>query len=250
MPMLSNKLVWGLALSTLFYTPLTQAKERIYLLAGQSNMMGRGKTQELPSNYKSTPSNVRFYYQGRPKPLAKMAYFGPEVTFAHEVAKAFPNDQHVIIKAVGTGSSIKQWQRGKPLYYSLLRQLQLAMPQYFYSKKQPVEAIVWMQGEQDARSGDAFKYQPQIKQFITSLRTDIAAPNSLVVIGQVNPKAPAFRLLKIVQAGQAQVAHSLPNTVLVTTEGLGTTFDLVHYNAQGQMELGKRLAQAYINAKR
>lgn len=247
--MLNTKIVWGIALSSLFCTPLALAKERIYLLAGQSNMMGRGKTQELPLIYKSPPPNVRFYYQGRPKRLAQNAYFGPEVTFAYEVAKAFPNDQHIIIKAAATGSSIKQWQRGKPLYYGLLRQLQLALPQYFYGRKRPVEAIVWMQGEQDARSSDAFNYQPQVKQFIKDLRSDISAPKSLVVMGKVNPKAPAFRMLKVVQAGQAQAAQTLSNAVLVSTEGLSTMPDRVHYNTYGQMELGRRLAQAYINSR-
>lgn len=243
-------LIGGIILSTLL-APVLQAKERIYLLAGQSNMMGRGRTYELPPAYKTTPSNVQFYYQGRLKPLAHTAYFGPEVTFAHEVARAFPNDQHILIKVAATGSSIKQWQRGQPLYYSLIRQLQLAIPEYFKKATPPVDAIIWMQGEQDARqSADAQNYQTQVQQFINHLRNDIAAPNSLLVMGRVNPTSPLFKMLDIVQTSQAQLARTLPYTRLVNTEGLGTLHDHIHYSAQGQMELGRRMAQAYIQSRR
>ena len=243
-------LLGGLILSTLL-VPVLQAKERIYLLAGQSNMMGRGRTYELPPSYKTTPANVQFYYQGRLKPLAHTAYFGPEVTFAHAVARAFPQDKHILIKVAATGSSIKQWQRGQPLYYSLIRQLQLALPEYFAKAKPPVEAIIWMQGEQDARKlADAHNYKTQVQQFISHLRTDIAAPKSLLVMGRVNPTSPLFKMLAIVQAGQAQLARTLPHTLLVNTEGLGTLHDHIHYSAQGQMELGRRMAQAYIQSRR
>ncbi|WP_020557912.1 sialate O-acetylesterase [Thiofilum flexile] len=227
------------------------AKERIYLLAGQSNMMGHGKTHELPPRYKRTPPNVHFFYQGRLKPLAQTTYFGPEVTFAHEVARAFPNDQHILIKMAATGSSIKQWQYGQPLYYGLLRHLQLALPEYFYRATPPVEAIIWMQGEQDARKWvDARNYQTLVWHFISQLRSDIAAPKSLLIMGRVNPRTPYFKMVGMVQNSQAQLTRTLPYTLLVNTDGLGTLRDRIHYSAKGQMELGRRMARAYIRSRR
>lgn len=49
----------ALAVLLLLHTSQLWAKERLILLAGQSNMMGRGKTSELPAAYKTTPAAVR-----------------------------------------------------------------------------------------------------------------------------------------------------------------------------------------------
>ncbi|WP_020394779.1 sialate O-acetylesterase [Thiolinea disciformis] len=225
-----------------------QAAERIYLLAGQSNMMGKGRTHELPAAYKTTPANVTFYYQGRPRALAKFASFGPEVVFAHEVARAFPHDQHIIIKLAATGSSITQWQPGKGLYKSLLRQMNFSLPE----DHAPVTAILWMQGESDARNAaQANQYAPLLSRFIQALRQDTDSPNSLFILGKVNPEVPnAFPMLAKVQASQRLIQQNTPRTLMITTDGLSKLQDQLHYDAQGQMELGRRFAQAYISHAR
>ena len=41
----------------------TAAQDRIYILAGQSNMMGLAHTKNLAPAYKTTPSNVSFFYK-------------------------------------------------------------------------------------------------------------------------------------------------------------------------------------------
>ena len=100
----------SLLLLLLLHPATLWAKDRLIIMAGQSNMMGRGKTFHLPANYKNTPKNIAFFYQGRPHKLAEFAFFGPEVAFAHEVARAFPQDRIILVKQAATGSSIKQWQ--------------------------------------------------------------------------------------------------------------------------------------------
>lgn len=223
------------------------AGERIYLMAGQSNMMGLGKSYYLPATYKKTPSNVTFYYQGRPRKLAQYSHFGPEVSFAHHVARAFPNDKHIIIKFAATGSHIQQWMPGQPLYKGMLRQLG-------FSIKQPnpkINAILWMQGESDALTIDrASKYAHRLSQFIHSLRRDLKSPLSLFVMGEINPKGKDFPLVKVVQQKQKQVQSQVTNTVMTPSKGLGKIHDHIHYSAQGQMELGKRFAEAYIRRAR
>jgi hypothetical protein len=231
----------------IFVSFSAQAKERIYILAGQSNMMGKGKTHKLPAAYKKTPSNVKFYYQGRPRDLAKYSYFGPEVGFAHAVARAYPHDTHIIIKHVATGSSIQQWLPGSRLYNGLLRQREFIG----LSKDAKIEAIIWMQGEKDARNKQrASSYESHLKRFISGLRTNLESPNTLFVMGKINPEDAAFTMTEVVQKAQERVQHSLPNTVLVSTKGLGKIYDHVHYDADGQLELGKRFARAYVNARR
>ena len=230
----------------LFLPAHVSAKEHIYILAGQSNMMGKGKTYQLPANYRQTPHNIKFYYQGRPRELAKYSYFGPEVSFAHAIAKAYPHDTHIIIKTVATGSSIQQWVPGSRLYQGMLRQVKFA----HITDQQSIDAVVWMQGEADAKTKhQASQYEGTLSRFINGLRQQLNSPHSLFLMGEINPQDPAFSMTAIVQQAQQHVQQSSPNTLLVSTDGLGKLYDHVHYNTKGQIELGKRFANAYIQTQ-
>jgi hypothetical protein len=232
-------LVSGICLSSNAF-----AEQRIYLMAGQSNMMGFGKTYQLPPTFKKTPSNVTFYYQGRPRKLAQYSHFGPEVSFAHHVARAFPNDQHIIVKFAATGSQIQQWMPGQPLYQGMLRQLGFSIEE----KDPKIAAVVWMQGESDARTKAlSSQYNGLLKRFIVNLRKDLKAPNSLFIMGEINPLGKDFPFVKSVQSSQRQIRSQVRNVLLTDSQGLGKIFDNTHYSAQGQMELGKRFAEAYIS---
>ncbi len=238
----------GLLLALLLQPSASWAKDRLIIMAGQSNMMGRGKTFNLPADYKTTPSNISFFYQGRPHKLAEFAFFGPEVAFAHDVARAFPHDHIILVKQAATGSSIKQWQPGGALYSSLLRQIGFALDAYPAS----VDAILWMQGESDARSQpqEANQYAARLSNLVRQLRTDVAAPQSLLLVGQINPEHPAFLMTNSVRQQQQHLPQQLTNTTLISTDGLGKLPDRIHYDAEGQIQLGKRFAQAYIKRTR
>ena len=246
-----------LLITMLVLTSTANAKEYIYILAGQSNMMGKGKISKLPATYRKTPHNVKFYYQGRPRPLAQYAHFGPEIGFAHTIARAYPHDTHIIVKHVATGSSIEQWLPGSRLYKGLIRQLIYATHHAHYGQQKiagghkpkgvKIDAIIWMQGEQDARNkAKASRYEGHLKRFVTGLRTELNSPRSLFIMGQVSPEDAAFSMTKLIQQAQGRLQHSLSRTILIPTEDLGKLYDHVHYNAHGQLELGKRFAQALI----
>ncbi len=236
-------LLLGLLMSA---TTSVWAKERVIVLAGQSNMMGRGRTVELPAAYKTQPANVSYFSQGRPHPLTHFAYFGPEVTLAHELARAFPKDQIILVKQAASGSFIRQWLPGQALYKGLLRQIGFAEEEHTF---QQVDAIVWMQGESDAQSNVkmAAQYGTQLIQLVNHLRQDLNSPHSLFVYGQVDMEHPAFTDSIASVRHQQQLAESqLGNALMVSTTGLGKLSDGIHYNAAGQMELGRRFAQALI----
>lgn len=252
-----------LLLCTLFVaaiglTNTANAKEYLYILAGQSNMMGKGKISKLPATYRKTPPNVKFYYQGRPRPLAQYAHFGPEIGFAHTIARAYPHDTHIIVKHVATGSSIEQWLPGSRLYKGLMRQLTYAtrhaqkkIAGENQAKEATVDAIVWMQGEQDARNkGKASRYEGHLKRFVAGLRTELNSPHSLFIMGQVSPEDAAFSMTTLIQQAQGRIQRSLPRTMLIPTEDLGKLYDRVHYDAHGQLELGKRFAQSVIKQQK
>ncbi|UJS22783.1 sialate O-acetylesterase [Thiothrix winogradskyi] len=235
-----------LALVLLAQTPTVWAKDRLIVLAGQSNMMGRGKVHELPATYKTTPANVKYFYQGREHPLAKFAWFGPEVSFAHDVARAFPNDTIILVKQAASGSLIQQWQPEQALYKALLRQVGFATPK---DTTLQADAILWMQGESDAQEsiGVAQQYGKRLTTLVTQLRTDLASPDSLFIYGQVNlDHEKHAESIASVRNQQQAAQQQLPGALMVSTDGLGKQSDGIHYDAAGQMELGKRFAKAYI----
>ncbi|MCK5813936.1 MAG: sialate O-acetylesterase [Cocleimonas sp.] len=245
---LKNKLLFTTLIFFSFIATHLNAKTHIYLLIGQSNMMGKSKSYRLPPAYHKTPANVSFYYQAQKRKLAQYAYFGPEVSFAHHVARAFPNDKHIIVKYVASGSYIRQWMPNQPLYKAMIRQIRYSLlPKRSKKKTLPViNSIVWMQGESDSRNkASAKRYGGRLTQFIHSLRRDLNAPNSLFIIGAVSPKNKGFPEVKQVRAQQKQVHRVVSNTHYVETNDL-KTFDNTHFNASSQMELGKRFAQSYI----
>jgi len=234
----------------LIFSPLAQAnsnKTHIFILAGQSNMMGRGATVELPPHLKKQPDNVEFYTHGRQSHLAKYQYFGPEVQFAHAMAKIFPQEKIIIIKSAASGSSINEWLPNKALYQGLLRQVKFVAP----PSNSKVEAIVWMQGETDARTKQtANVYAEHLSTFVNSLRLSLNDENLPFLIGEINQKNASFPMEKQVRAAQAKIANENPHTLLVSNEGLSKIYDKVHYDAKGLVELGRRFAISFVNHRK
>ena len=210
-------------------------------------MMGRGRTADLPEHLKEQPANISFYTHGRKSQIAKYNMFGPEVQFAHAMSKTFPNDKIVIIKSVASGSAISEWLPGTPLYQGLLRQVG------FVTKPATtnIEAIVWMQGETDARSAEtAEQYEGNLKTFISNIRKDLKAKNVPFLIGRITQKDINFPMEKQVRAAQDKVGKENPNILVIPTDDLSKIYDKVHYDAKGQVELGRRFAIAFVNKRK
>lgn len=232
-----------LLFASLYCSP-NWAAQRVYLMAGQSNMMGLGNANQLPPSYRHTPNNVTFIYQGRARPLPRHGRFGPEVSFAHLVSRAFPNDHHVIVKFAATGSHIQQWMPGQHHYRTMLRQFSIS-----FNQKPRIDAIFWMQGESDAQNSfRANNYANKLSRFIHNLRRDLRSPSSLFVMGQINPQGSGYPMVRQVQLNQQVVDAQVHNTQLVSSHGLQKNFDNIHYSAHGQLELGRRFAATYINS--
>lgn len=237
-------------------------KPLVLLLAGQSNMVGMGEVTELPAEMKTMPETVSLLVNGRPIRPFPQGSFGPEVSIAMAMAKHFPGRPIVLFKFAVGGTSQLAWaphydaERVKriqfshdlnagSLYPKLLAAWKLAFPD---GTTKP-DAILWMQGESDAILSDVGKeYRKNIEQLIMALRRDLNAPDAPFLIGEINPPKVAasihyeFPALEQVVAAQRGAAKELPHVFTVPTNGLGKRADEVHYDTQGQLELGKRFA--------
>lgn len=226
----------------------------ILVLAGQSNMGGQGVRSDLPPAQRALPPNVELIEEGLRGPVAHAKSFGPELALAHELAAAFPQQKFRLLKfAVGT-TSIRVWspewaeadvrvtenESFGALYPRLLGFLQ----QHLRADEPPPHAILWFQGERDARFAAAAQdYSPRLALFVTRLRRDLRAPSSWFVHGMVNP--PYAHTAEVV-AAQRALGQQLPRVKLVESEGLTKRSDKLHYDTAGQWELGRRFAQEII----
>ena len=196
------------------------AKVRLFILSGQSNMAG------LP----------------------------PQVSFTPTVAKAFPDDEVIVVKDARGGQPIRQWYKTwKPaqgpapaklgvLYDRLMTKVKAAIE----DKKVDTISFVWMQGERDAKEKHSTVYAESMKGLIEQLRADLKRDDVTVVIGRLSDHRKKDQHWDGVRAAQVKVAEDDPRVDWVDTDDLNGPNDGLHYNKAGYAELGKRFAEKTI----
>ncbi|HIP93838.1 MAG TPA: hypothetical protein EYH20_00700 [Leucothrix sp.] len=250
----------SIILLSFIFTSGLQAKELVFILAGQSNMAGQGTAKELAPNYRRAPHNVEFYYNGYITPLNRFRHFGPEIGFAHEISRHFPRDTIKLIKFAVGGTSLFAWDpnwnaskarttrnaSAGPLFKKLIKTAKVG----FKNKGAKLAGILWMQGEADAKYPVAAKqYAGNLNRFVNRLRLELKAPNAPFIMGSINPPLKFFPATPIVQQAQKMAASRIRNLKLIRTADLEKRNDHLHYSTKGQLELGKRFARAFLSIR-
>jgi len=231
---------------------------KVFILAGQSNMAGTARPEELPEQLRTPPLNVYLWRNGRWGPLTPWEQWGPELSFGHAMARAWPQERIGIVKLAVGGTSLAAWAPDwsaeqaaltgnagvGPLYARLMQRVRLALE----SEGGRVVGMVWMQGERDCRyAAAAAVYDDGLRALIERVRRDLHEAELPFVIGQVNPPAEqGYPYADVVRAAQERVAGEVPHTALVSTDGLPKRADGLHYAPSGLEALGERLAEAYL----
>ena len=262
-------------------------KIKVFILSGQSNMVGLGNSTELPDSLRYGTDNKLIFEDGEwqiLKPFkstgekqrerfAMTEYsFGPEISFANGIAKAYPNETIGIIKSATGGTGILAWSPnwtieqanrsndGKKgdLYKKLINKVRAAQ------KEATIEIVgfLWQQGGKDMTKVDLAKeYFDNLNSLITGLRKDLDLPNLPVFIGCSVSKetltsvkdSPQLQKVKKVHPGvehvilaRYQAEEQIPNVSVVVSENLEKHPKNVHYNTNGQLRLGEYYADAFI----
>jgi len=260
MASLERRILLALALS-LPAAPGAAAKDAsaAFVLAGQSNMSGRGSLEALEPSERSEVSAVDLYgndgkWKKAIEPIDSAAdqvdivsedhsaAVGPGLFFARAM-KPTEKTPVALIPCAKGGSSIGRWKRSQKrdtLYGSCLARIREA--------DRRVAGILWYQGETDAdRSADiAGKWSEHFRALVTSFRRDLGNPRLPVVFVQIaeRPTRKPDRNLSwnIVQGQQAE--FTLGCTAMVSAVGLARNPDELHLSTTGQRELGASLAAA------
>ena len=169
--------------------------KNVFILAGQSNMAGRGGVVNntvkgatvwdgfVPPKCRPNPSIMRLnahlrWVEAR-EPLHQdidvkhRNGIGPGMPFANTVMAKQPSFGVVgLVPCAVGGTNISQWERGKPLYNEMMKRATASL-----RDGGNMRALLWYQGEADTLNlKDAQSYERRLVKFFSDVRDDLQSP--------------------------------------------------------------------------
>jgi hypothetical protein len=255
------------ALTTVQAQSTTQGLEEadVYVLSGQSNMMGAGTTEDgLPAHLQTQQADIYFVdltnmagtfmnldvpnatRYGDPWPPPPIG-FGPDVTFARSVADSTKRRVFIYKWALGGQNLDVNFLRKGGLYDWMiqnkgkiekdLRTRFNASPRY--------RGFFWMQGESDANDTMAPKYAANLAELMQRVRRDFGA-SIPVHLGRLSTFTNHPNWMAV-RAAQVAFAEADSNAHWIDTDSFEVfPKDRIHFNNNGAMSLGHAFAQSYL----
>ncbi len=237
--------------------PVPPKNLHLYLLAGQSNMAGRGvvDAQDRKPHPRVWVLNQQSEWVPATEPLhfdkPAVAGVGPGFSFGKTMAEL---DTAVAIGLIPTavgGSAIAAWQPGgfheqtnAHPYDDALRRLKTALP------AGTLRGILWHQGESDSKPELSAVYEQKLTDLIQRFRREVGGEIPVVVgtLGDfyVAKNPAAARINQILK----NVPNRIPATACVESAGLTDGGDQTHFDAASARELGRRYAEAMRNLQK
>jgi hypothetical protein len=225
----------------------------VFLLAGQSNMAGRGFVEPgdtIPDKRILTITENKEWILAK-EPLH---YYEPVLTgldcglsFGREMLKHVPDSVSIaLIPCAVGGSSVQHWL-GDSLYRGVHLLSNLKENVDFAKQYGTIKGVLWHQGESDAKTGLIQVYRKNMEKLISALRHIIFNNDLPFLIGELGSfaepeqKSTWDSINKIIH----EVASSDENTFVVGTIDLHTKGDKVHFNSEGQRSMGWRFARMF-----
>ncbi|QXD26264.1 sialate O-acetylesterase [Opitutia bacterium ISCC 51] len=228
----------------------------LFILAGQSNMAGRGHIEEqdkvahprilaLSADREWIPAVAPIHFD------KKQAGVGLAKSFALEMVEADPEITIGLIPAACGGSPIESWQPGgyhiqthSPPYDDAISRTRTAL------KDGVLKGILWHQGESDSRKDRARHYEKRLRALVKRFRGEFNNPELPMVIGQLGqfPEKPWDEHRKRVDRAQQAVVQYFPQMDFVSSNGLTPMEDNTHFDSKSLRIFGQRYADAFLDA--
>ena len=244
--------------------PAYRGRMSLFLLAGQSNMVGWAP---VPQNERTDQriyvfgNDYRWRIAAEPVDSSynqvdkvsqdRGAGYGPSLAFAFASLDRHPDHVIGLIPCAKSSSAIAQWQRDlsdQSLYGSCLKRARAASP------LGRISGVLFFQGETDAQDPTQYpvpapnplSWAQLFAKFVVDLRTDLHQPDLPVIFAQIgsNTAPEAFTNWDTVKEQQRSV--QLPMTAMITTKDL-PLMDGLHFTEEGYRTIGERFAEAYWN---
>jgi hypothetical protein len=233
---------------------LPQKKDfHIFILAGQSNMAGRGKVDD--EGRKEDPRilalNKENQWQMAVDPLhwdKPAAGAGIGKPFAALITARDPKIYVGLVPTACGGSPISSWAPGQSFAQTRSNPYDDAIARTRRALQDgTVKAILWHQGESDSNPRAAVEHEKKLEELITRFRTELNMPDLPFIIGQLGrfPAKPWDANREAVHAAHQTVAKRMKNVRFVPAENL-TSGDNLHFDTPSLRILAKGYADAYL----
>ena len=234
--------------------PTDKSKFKLVVLAGQSNMAGRGTID--PENNKPHPRVVMLNAKGEWVPCVDPIHYdigksgvGPGKAFAEALADSDPSIVVGVVPTAVGGTSIQSWARGavspkgggkwKP-YDDMVARTKKAQEQG------TLAAILWHQGESDRMRRNGYLYQCRFPDMIDRYRKEVGAEGVPLIVGGLrNGMNDWFgKIISNAQRWTCEYAFG-PGKWVPCEDDCALQSDKIHYTREVQQAFGKRYFEAY-----
>lgn len=227
----------------------------LFLLAGQSNMAGRGIVEEEDMVLHERVLALDKY--GKWVPAVDPIHFDkPEIagaglgkTFGIILAENNPEITVGLIPCAVGGSPISVWEPGQYYeptrsypYDDAVKRTRTAM------EYGVIKGILWHQGESDSKPGKAEIYEKKLHMLIQNLRNELNVPEVPFIVGQLkhSSERQANPSKDIINRFFEDLPNNVKRTGFVSAEGFTFNEDNVHFDSKSLREFGKRYADIYL----
>ena len=269
--------VWALALPLLAQSNDDDKTLRVFIFAGQSNMVGSdSKVKDIKRfppyiGLEAPQENVLFTYCiGRQNKMRSEGWValqhvnnmvGPELSFARKVTQHIKAPIAIIKVAAGGTHLGGDWNPDEPIGFKMyplaLETIRTALTDLDKRKiKYRLEGFMWHQGENDMFNKDYMpSYGKNLKNFLAKWRRDLKTPELKFYIGELCTKTIWGMDLRprmyAISLGQREVTNADPRAEYVPTSHVGAEIGRpvglhYHYGTLGQLQHGENYATAYL----
>lgn len=226
----------------------------IFILAGQSNMAGRGvvAASDTVPNERILSINSKNEVVVAKEPLH---FYEPTLTgldcgmsFARRLLGVLNEDISILLIPVAVGgSSSHQWlgdslHRGVRLMTNFQQRVSSA------SKHGVIKGILWHQGESDTNDQSISGYGERLEKIFLQFRQHCRNPNLSIIIGKLGSFSDNQVRWNAINAAIERYT-SLDNFAwAIETADLRSKDDKIHFDSEGQRIMGSRMADRFLKA--
>jgi len=254
------QIVTSAAALSLAVPALGEPTINVFILAGQSNMVGGASVEDLPEHLlpyvEANPDVVmRSWINGvTVEPDWEVlsprngTSFGPEMMLGDVLARTEPDNLVAFMKVAYNGSSMHCDWNPIGCGFHLFDHLAAKVPYWSqtlesYGFSVRYSGLVLVQGESDSRAEwSANAYGANLREFINQVRELVDTPGLPFVITKVHPRHADYGFAGSVHDEMELVADLDDRVKTVSCSAIPLREDAIHFSAEGMLMLGGAIA--------
>lgn len=240
------------------YVEVMPPRDKVWLfvLAGQSNMAGRGVVEPSdtiphPRIFSVTPDK-RWVLAKEPLQLyqPELTGLGPGMAFARALTEELDEDIYIgLIPCAVGGSSVANWLSDS-LYKGVRLKSNFTDKLLWAKEYGTVKGIIWHQGEADATAAKLPQYKADLTLLFDYFRGVAGNENLPIIAGElgvfhgVEKNRQEYMILNDILL---EITQEDPDFAIARSFGLKAKEDNVHFDAWSQRIMGRRYASAWLS---